>query len=126
MKAYKVRAVKWREGWELHVDGEGVTQVRTLAKAERQVRDYLESLHDRDFSDAVVVLDVKVNERLDAMIKQARKDVAAAAAAQRAAAQRSRKVAEDLRKNGLSVTDTAAALGVSRGRVSQLTKTGTQ
>ena len=33
MSTYDVRAVPWAEGWELHVDGAGVTQVRTLDKA---------------------------------------------------------------------------------------------
>lgn len=36
------------------------------------------------------------------------------------AAAASREVARDLRKVGLSVSDTATVLGVSRGRVSQL------
>jgi predicted transcriptional regulator len=38
----------------------------------------------------------------------------------REAASASRDLARDLRKAGLSVSDTAAVLGVSRGRVSQL------
>lgn len=41
---YVVRAKRWAEGWELYIDGLGVTQSRTLATAERQVRDYLETL----------------------------------------------------------------------------------
>jgi hypothetical protein len=30
---YTARAVRWSGGWELHVDGVGVTQVRILSKA---------------------------------------------------------------------------------------------
>jgi hypothetical protein len=39
-----VRAERWDGGWELHVGDIGVTQSTTLAEAEQQVRDYLESL----------------------------------------------------------------------------------
>jgi hypothetical protein len=38
---YTVRARHWERGWELHVEGVGVTQSRTLARAEAMVRDYL-------------------------------------------------------------------------------------
>src|SRR5438067_4186011 len=48
MTTYTVRAKRWAHGWELHIDGEGVTQARSLAAAERQVRDYLSLLHDLD------------------------------------------------------------------------------
>jgi hypothetical protein len=32
---YHVTARRWAHGWELHIDGVGVTQSRTLASAER-------------------------------------------------------------------------------------------
>lgn len=41
---YEVRAKRWEHGWELHIDGLGVTQSRTLAGAEPMVRGYIESL----------------------------------------------------------------------------------
>ena len=53
---YTVRAVRWAHGWELHIDNLDVTQVRTLATAQQQVRDYLESMYDRDFSGAIVTI----------------------------------------------------------------------
>lgn len=118
-KAYDVSARRWSGGWELHIAGEGVTQVRTLDGAVGQVRDYLATVHERDFSDAVV----KVVPELDGLEREAaetRAEVAAAAEAQKAAAAHSRKVATALRNKGLSVSDTATVLGVSRGRVSQL------
>lgn len=40
----RVTAKRWRGGWELHIAGRGVTQTRTLDKAERQVWDYMETL----------------------------------------------------------------------------------
>lgn len=118
-ETYKVRAVKWAEGWELHIGGEGVTQVRTLDKAEMQVRDYLASLHERDFTGVEVVV-VPSLDGLEDEVAAVRKEAAAAAAAQAAAGEHSRRVARALRARGLSVTDSAAVLGVSRGRVSQL------
>jgi len=33
MKGYAVRAERWAQGWEVDVDGVGVTQVRTLDQA---------------------------------------------------------------------------------------------
>ena len=119
VKAFTVRAVRWKQGWELHIDGEGVTQVRTLDRAAEQVRDYLQSMHGTDFSDATVEVTPDL-DGLEVEIAQARRDVVDAAQAQARAAARSRAVARELRRRGLSVTDTAAILGVSRGRVSQL------
>lgn len=47
-KHYTVTARRWKRGWELHIPDEGVAQVRTLATATQQVRDYISSLHDVD------------------------------------------------------------------------------
>ena len=53
---YNVTARRWKHGWELHIDGVGVTQSRTLDTAEQMVRDYIETLTDKDVSrDAVVI-----------------------------------------------------------------------
>lgn len=117
--SYTVRAVRWKDGWELHIEGEGVTQVRTLDKAKEQVRDYLETVHERGFSEAEVEL-VPDLDGLEKEIIEVRNEVAHAALVQQLAAEHSRQVARECRAMGLSVTDTAAVLGVSRGRVSQL------
>ncbi|MGV3564169.1 MAG: antitoxin HicB [Nocardioides sp.] len=120
MSTYTVRAKRWSGGWELHIDGEGVTQCRTLADAERQVRDYLSTVHDRDHDEATVLV-VPDLGGIEVEVEEVREATAAAAAAQRAAAERSRDLARRLRDEaGLSVSDAAAVLGVSRGRVSQL------
>ena len=39
-----VRATHWKLGWELELDGGGITQTRTLATAVQQVRDYLDTV----------------------------------------------------------------------------------
>jgi hypothetical protein len=41
MKTYTVRAKQWTRGWELHIDGLGVTQSRSLRDAEGMARDYI-------------------------------------------------------------------------------------
>ena len=38
---YRVTAHPWTHGWELRIDGVGVTQSDTLETAEQAVRDYL-------------------------------------------------------------------------------------
>ena len=56
MKTWTVTAKRWAGGWELHIDGLGVTQSRTLATAERIVRDYIETLTDESADgDSVVI-----------------------------------------------------------------------
>lgn len=39
---YKVVAKAWEHGWELHIEGIGVTQSEGVEDAEAMVRDYLE------------------------------------------------------------------------------------
>ena len=122
MTTYDVTARHWKHGWELNIDGVGVTQSRNLAEAQTMVRDYVESLTGADASDAVVVIRTEVGDGLDEEARAAREAVAAADKATRDAAARSRKVARDLRQAGLSGRDIAAVLQVSAQRVSQLLK----
>lgn len=57
MTVYVVRAEPWEAGWELHVDGLGVTQTPTLVTAERQARDYIETVTGVDLrEDAVTIV----------------------------------------------------------------------
>jgi DNA-directed RNA polymerase specialized sigma subunit len=122
MTRYDVTARHWKHGWELRIDGVGVTQSRNLAEAQTMVRDYVESLTGADANDAVVVIRTEVGDGLDEEARAAREAVAAADKATRDAAARSRKVARDLRQAGLSGRDIAAVLQVSAQRVSQLLK----
>ena len=62
---HAVTAQRWAEGWELHIAGVGVTQTRTLATAERQVRDYLATVLDADASNAVIEVREQADERAD-------------------------------------------------------------
>ena len=121
MSTYTVRAKRWKHGWELHIDGVGVTQSRTLDTAEQMVRDYIETLTDKDASGDQVVIPPDLGE-LDGKVASVRELLAAADRQQQEARSSYRALAADLRAAGLSVSDTAAILGVSRGRVSQLSK----
>ena len=119
--AYNVTAKRWKHGWELHIDGVGVTQSRTLDTAEQMVRDYIETLTDKDVSGDKIVITPDLGE-LDRKVTTVRELLAAADRQQQEARNSYRALAADLRAAGLSVSDTAAILGVSRGRVSQLSK----
>ena len=119
---YNVRAKRWKHGWELHIDGVGVTQSRNLDGAEQMVRDYIETLAGHDTGDDAVVIDPEVGGGLDQAADAAREAIAEAEQALRAAAARSRQVARQLKQEGLSGRDIAAILHVSAQRVSQLLK----
>lgn len=43
-KVYTAEARPWAEGWELHIDGVGVTQCRGITDAASAVRDYISTL----------------------------------------------------------------------------------
>lgn len=121
VRSYTVTAKRWKHGWELHIDDVGVTQSRTLAGAEQMVRDYVETLLDVDARDAEVVVVPELGG-LEDRARQVREQARAAEHARREAAREARELAAELRAAGLSISDTAAVLGVSRGRVSQLVK----
>jgi DNA-directed RNA polymerase specialized sigma subunit len=122
MSTYTVRAKRWKHGWELHIDGVGVTQSRNLDGAEQMVRDYVETLTDRDTADDIIVIEPQVGGGLDSEADAAREALAEAEHALRAAAARSRQVAQRLSQEGLSGRDIAVILHVSAQRVSQLLK----
>lgn len=119
MSGYTVKATRWTGGWELHIDGLGVTQVRTLAKAEGQARDYIETFTGEDDAEVTIIPDLG---SLAAEVAEARKSARDAARAQEEASEKNRKVIREMRDAGLSVSDMATVMDVSRGRVSQLTE----
>ncbi len=115
-------AHRWDHGWELWLDGEAATQVATLDKAAAQVRDYLDTIDpDTDHSNWEVTIEPAIGN-LTAAVRDARTATVHASEVTVEAAAKSRAVARQLRDAGISVTDSAAILGVSRGRVSQLVK----
>jgi hypothetical protein len=119
---YTVRAKRWARGWELHIDGVGVTQSHTLHDAEATARDYIMLDTDAPEGSFNVEIVPDIGGGLDEQTRAARAAVAEADQAQRRAAARSRQAARDLRQAGLSGRDIAAVLKVSPQRVSQLLK----
>ncbi|WP_211310231.1 antitoxin HicB [Branchiibius hedensis] len=97
-----------------------MTQSRTLDSAEKQVADYVETLTGERPPHVDVIVDSLAKERRSAAA--ARRATARAEQMQREAAAENRAAAKGLRDAGLSVSDTAYIMGVSRGRVSQLIK----
>jgi hypothetical protein len=94
--------------------------VRTLARAEQQVRDYLDTVDPAtDHAHWVIHVVPDLGGILDD-VRQARESTRAATAAQAEAGRQMRDVAHRLRAQGLSMADTAIILGVSKGRISQL------
>lgn len=120
MTTYHVTAKRWAHGWELHIDGIGITQSRTLAGAVRMVRDYLVLDLGGDPTSYDVVITPELDGDLATEAETARQAVREAERAQRDAAAAQRTVARRLKANGLSGTDIAAVLKVSAQRVSQL------
>ncbi len=122
MTTYTVRARRWEHGWELHIDGVGVTQSRGLADAERMVRSYLRmDLGDAAAADA----DIEIIPELGGLSKAVaalRAKLRRIEAEQDRAAEESRSVVRRLREAGLSGADTAVVMGISPQRVSQLIK----
>lgn len=120
-ECYTVLAKRWDRGWELHIEGVGVTQSKTLSAAETQARDYISLLLGiPDGATINVVIRAHVGRALDADVLRARTAVARLAEQQRTAAALSRATARKLAESGLSGADIAVVLAVSRQRVSQL------
>lgn len=118
-RTYTATAVPWAQGWELHVDGVGVTQVRVLDKAVQQVRDLIGTMLDIDADDVPVSIRYDLHG-LEKEIADAKERMRTAREEQNAAAEHMRRLVAELRRDGLSVSDIAHVLEVSRGRVSQL------
>ena len=118
----KVIAKAWEHGWELHVEGVGVTQVRTLAGAAQQAADLIETMTHTVMDPDELEFQIALPDGLAERAKAARRLLRDAEEINAKAAAESREVAKALREDaGLSVTDAAVVMGVSRGRISQLT-----
>ena len=120
-RTYTVDAKRWEHGWELHVEGVGVTQSKSLHSAASVAREYI-SLAE-DISDKSTI-DVEIRPQIDNALGQeviaARKAVQELGERQREVAALSRAAARDLAESGLSGADIAVVLDVSPQRVSQL------
>src|ERR1035437_3739684 len=100
---YNVTAKRWKHGWELHIDGVGVTQSRTLDTAEQMARDYIETLTDQDVSRDTIVITPELGE-LDRKVTTVRTLLEESDGQQQEARNSYRALAADLRAAGLSVS----------------------
>ncbi|WP_228714332.1 hypothetical protein [Prauserella endophytica] len=122
---YQVTAKRWRLGWELHVDGVGVTQSSSLTTAEKMAQEFIASMldiPDEDMHSIDVAITLKLDPILAAKTEEAREATRRAEEARDEAARKARKAVQDLKAAGLSGSDVAVVLGVSTQRVSQLSK----
>jgi DNA-directed RNA polymerase specialized sigma subunit len=118
---FEVHARRWDGGWELHISENDVTQAHSLSEAESVIRDYLAVEHDVEPGS----FEVRIVPEIDGLEDEAaqlRRDIGQLQDTQLEVAARSRALAQRLRERGLSGADTAAVLGVSPQRVSQLLK----
>src|SRR5947207_2837210 len=86
VKTYHVRAKRWEHGWELHIEGVGVTQSRTLWDAEDMARDLISRREDLPGDAFAVTVTPEIGGGLDEESLAAREAVSAADRAQRQAA----------------------------------------
>lgn len=122
MSRVSVTARAHREGrfWVVDVAGYGVTQAERLPDIDLMARDYVACMDDVRPED----VDVSLTIDLPAGVAEAKKAREAADAANADAARKTRAVVQDLKRQGWQVREIAAALGVTTGRVSQLTSSG--
>ncbi|WP_236796615.1 hypothetical protein [Amycolatopsis sp. GM8] len=118
---YTVVAKRWARGWELHIEGVGVTQTASLSKAETTAREYIAFALDLDDEKAFDVHVVpQLDDELAEQVRIARAQVKDAERQQREAAAKQREVARNLERTGLSGREIAVVLGLTPQRVSQL------
>lgn len=121
MKTCSVRAKRWAHGWELHIDDIGVTQSRTLAAAERQVRDYVALMLDVPDDSFDVRLIVSVDKEVDRKVEDALRLRKAADRLQGEASEAVRSAVAALTESGVStVRDLGIVLKISPQRAQQL------
>lgn len=121
MKTYQVHAKRWDRGWELHIDGVGVTQARHLTEAEEMARDYIAmalGLDDDAFT--VVMEDIHVDAEIDALSTEARQAQREAERMQREAVRKIGCTVTKLQGRGLNNREIARYLRISPQRVSQI------
>jgi DNA-directed RNA polymerase specialized sigma subunit len=118
MSTYRATVARDGNWWLITVAGVGVTQARRLADAESQAAGLVQAMTGE--VGAAITMDVNLPAEARREVAEARRLTAEAAKAQLEAAERTRTAVRHLLDSGLSQTDVATILGVSRQRVTQL------
>lgn len=123
--SHRVRCERRGGAWLLWLAGPGlateyVTQARNYEEIEGAARDALASLLQAPAESFDVVVEVTLAENLQGPVALARRLRRKAAAAQRQSAAALEQASRMLTAAGYSRRDTAALLGVSRQRISQV------
>lgn len=123
MKTINVTATRWSGGWELEISENKHTQVSSLAKAKQQVIDYLDTMYENeDHSNWEINILPRLEPTVEKQLADAKASTAAAAKAQEKAALQARRAVKAVLSTGITMTDCAAIMGVTKGRISQLAK----
>jgi DNA-directed RNA polymerase specialized sigma24 family protein len=120
VKTYSATATREGRWWVVDVPGIGATQGRTTREAERMAVDLVAVMLDVPAEEISISVDFQLAGELADEVRSARQAQRDAEAAQRQAADRSRKAVRRVLAAGLSKQDTARVLGISAQRVSQL------
>ncbi|MDO5626971.1 MAG: hypothetical protein Q4G43_01495 [Mobilicoccus sp.] len=114
------RAHRWEHGWELDVEGVGVTQCATLDRAEKQVRDLVATMFDLPEYGGRVAITPQIGD-VTPLLEDLAAHIATIEAATRAMQTTRAHAIDAMKAAGYSYADIAGAVGVSKGRISQLT-----
>lgn len=128
MRHYTVRARRVGKWWALDVDGvSGArSQVRRIDQAEGMARDAISGVLDLPPDSFEVMVAPVVPAAIRALVDEATRARFQAVQAQDAAAHLTRRAAERLVEEGLTVRDAGVLLGVSHQRIAQLVRSGRQ
>jgi hypothetical protein len=126
MKQYTVHARRVGKWWALDADGVAGahSQVRRIDQAEGMAREAIAGVLDVAPDSFDVVVAPVVPAAVRALVDEATRARSEAAHAQDSAAQLTRRAAERLVEEGLTVRDAGVLLGVSHQRIAQLVRPG--
>jgi DNA-directed RNA polymerase specialized sigma24 family protein len=120
VKTYTATATREGRYWVIDVKGVGVTQARNLREAHVMAADLISAVRDIPATQVNVSIAADLEPEIARQVAETKKALAAFDKAQRDIARQQRSVVARLRGAGLTGADTAAVLGVSPQRVSQL------
>lgn len=121
MTTYRVRVKRWERGWELHIDGVGVTQARRLTEAEEMARDCIATALDIDDDAFTVEIEgIEVDAEVDALADRTGQVQREAERAQQEAVRMIDRTVAQLQRRGLNNREIARYLRISPQRVSQI------